>query len=129
MGAKTNILKYIELRGIKKLEFYHSIGVANGFLDKGDGIVSDKLEKILKVYPDINPEWLLTGEGPMLREGGDKIQVTGDNNKSAIGQNIDQSDGKDGKLEAEVERLKSENDLLKQLVKSKEDMIDVLRNK
>ena len=29
---------------------------------------SDKCEKILYTYPDINPEWLLTGRGSMLKE-------------------------------------------------------------
>ena len=29
----------------------------------------DKLENILKVFPEINAAWLLTGEGSMLKSG------------------------------------------------------------
>ena len=33
----------------------------------GGAIGSDKIENILSVYPDINPSWLLTGSGKMLK--------------------------------------------------------------
>jgi predicted RNase H-like nuclease (RuvC/YqgF family) len=36
-------------------------------LDKNDSINSDKIEIIISNYPDINLEWLITGEGEMLR--------------------------------------------------------------
>ena len=28
----------------------------------------DTIEKFYSTYPEINPEWLLTGQGPMLKE-------------------------------------------------------------
>lgn len=36
-------------------------------LKNGGSIGGDKLEIILSVYPDINAEWLLTGDGEMLK--------------------------------------------------------------
>ena len=34
MGAKSNLLKYIEIKGIKKPDFYKKTGLSNGFLIK-----------------------------------------------------------------------------------------------
>ncbi len=41
-------------------------GVLFNAIKKNSGIGSDKLAKIVAGYPDINPTWLLTGEGSML---------------------------------------------------------------
>lgn len=68
MGAKSNLLKYIELRGIKKPEFYKKTGLSNGFLDKNENISSNNIEIIISNYSDISVEWLITGEGEMLKQ-------------------------------------------------------------
>lgn len=61
------ILKIIEIKNINKNQFYKKTGLSNGFLDKVKDIGASKLEYILNAFPEINPEWLLTGEGEMLR--------------------------------------------------------------
>ena len=65
------IKEYIDYKGITISAFEKSIGMSNASFGKslksGKGIGSDKLEKILKVYTDISPSWLLTGEGTMLK--------------------------------------------------------------
>jgi transcriptional regulator with XRE-family HTH domain len=66
------IKQYIDLKGIKISVFEREIGMSNGSFasqlknDKTIGV--DKLEKILRVYSDINIEWLLTGKGSMLKD-------------------------------------------------------------
>lgn len=62
------ILKIIELRNINKSTFYKETGLSNGFLDKVKDVGTSKLEYILKTYPEINPAWLVTGEGEMLKK-------------------------------------------------------------
>ncbi|QOG02382.1 helix-turn-helix transcriptional regulator [Flavobacterium sp. MDT1-60] len=65
------IKQYIDLKGIKISAFEREIGMSNGSFasqlknDKTIGV--DKLEKILRIYSDINVEWLLTGTGDMLK--------------------------------------------------------------
>ena len=39
-----------------------------GSLNKRGSIGTDKYLKIIKHYKDLNPEWLLSGEGSMLKE-------------------------------------------------------------
>ena len=60
------ILKFIELKGLSKNKFYIETGLSNGFLDKVKDVGVSKVEQILNAYPEINPIWLLTGEGYMI---------------------------------------------------------------
>ncbi|MFA9212519.1 MAG: helix-turn-helix transcriptional regulator [Candidatus Methylacidiphilales bacterium] len=64
--SSARVLKYIELKNISKRDFYIKTGLSNGYLDKTSNIGSDKVEKIVSAYPDINVNWLVTGHGNML---------------------------------------------------------------
>lgn len=63
---------YMDYKGITIAAFERSIGMSNASFGKslknGKAIGTDKLEKILMTYTDINPNWLLTGDGEMLKE-------------------------------------------------------------
>ena len=63
--------EYIDYRGISVAAFERSIGMANASFGKSlknkGAIGTDKLEKILSIYPEISPVWLITGEGDMLK--------------------------------------------------------------
>lgn len=60
------ILQIIEYKGISKRQFCSSINVSPGFFNTlRDNVSSSALEKILKIYPEIDPVWLLTGNGEM----------------------------------------------------------------
>lgn len=65
------IKQFIDAKGISIASFERSIGMSNASFGKsyknGGAIGSDKIENILSVYPDINPSWLLTGSGKMLK--------------------------------------------------------------
>lgn len=62
--------EYIDSQGITVAAFEKEAGLSNASfrktLQSGKGIGSDKLEKILTIYPDLSAEWLLRGEGLML---------------------------------------------------------------
>ncbi len=65
------IKQYIDFKGIRVSTFEKSIGMSNASIAKslktGGSIGADKLETILKVYKDLNSEWLLTGKGNMIK--------------------------------------------------------------
>ena len=65
---KDRILQFIDYKEISKNKFYIETGISNGILDKKSGLSMDTVEKFYSTYPEINPEWLLTGKGPMLKE-------------------------------------------------------------
>jgi phage repressor protein C with HTH and peptisase S24 domain len=45
-----------------------SVGLIGKSLKNNTGLNSDTIEKILYTYSDLDPEWLLTGKGEMLKE-------------------------------------------------------------
>lgn len=63
------IKKYIDAKGISMRAFEISVGFSNGAfsnqLKNNKTIGVDRIEHILNTYPDLNPMWLLTGEGEM----------------------------------------------------------------
>lgn len=65
------IKEYLDKKGITIAAFEKSIGMSNASfgksLKRNGAIGTDKLENILKVYTDISPSWLLTGEGKMFK--------------------------------------------------------------
>lgn len=64
---KEKILKYLDFKGVSKYEFYQKTGVSNGVLSQKNGLSEDNILKFLSYYTDVNPEWLLTGNGEMLK--------------------------------------------------------------
>jgi hypothetical protein len=65
---QDRIIEYLEYKGISKYKFYKETGLSNGFLDKKGTIGADKCEIIYSHYPDLNLEWLITGQGEKLKE-------------------------------------------------------------
>lgn len=63
---------YIDTKGISIAAFEKSVGMSNASFSKSlknnGAIGTDKLENILSIYSDISPEWLLTGQGNMLKD-------------------------------------------------------------
>lgn len=69
--TKERILQYIDYKGISISEFLRNTAIKRGFLDadKLNSAVSDIfVAKIIATYSDLNLEWLITGEGQMLKE-------------------------------------------------------------
>lgn len=64
---KQRILYFAGTLGISKRDFYSKIGVSRGTLESNTGITEDVMAKFIAIYPNINLEWLLTGEGSMIK--------------------------------------------------------------
>ena len=72
--TKQRILYFIEKKNITKSLFYEKTDIKRGLLDKDklDATVSDVyIAKILASFPDLNIEWLITGQGEMLKQPDD----------------------------------------------------------
>lgn len=71
MKTVDRIYKYIEYKRINASKLEKTIGLSNGYLGKqlkrNADIGESILNKILENCPEINPQWLMTGVGQMLR--------------------------------------------------------------
>lgn len=68
--TKRRILEFIKNQKITVPIFFQRTGIKRGFLDsdKLDQAVSDRhFSMIIAAFPDLSVDWLITGEGPMLR--------------------------------------------------------------
>ena len=75
--VKDRLVAFLQKKGINKSEFGRTIGVSNAFVSSiRQSIHPDKIGKIAIAYPDLNIEWLLTGEGEMLSDGHKVEQVS-----------------------------------------------------
>ncbi|WP_373018858.1 hypothetical protein [Muriicola sp.] len=66
------LIQFIQHAGLSARQFDLSIGASNGYTlrmkKNRASIGSDVIENILRIYPQLNVVWLLTGEGSMLKE-------------------------------------------------------------
>lgn len=66
--VKERLLAYLSAKGISARKFSLSCGLSENYVvNIKKSIQPEKLEQISSVYPDLNPGWLMTGEGEMLR--------------------------------------------------------------
>lgn len=68
METKDRISEFIKYKKITIAEFERNVGLANGYVKKFKGSIgSDKLNNIASYYPELNIDWLITGNGEMLK--------------------------------------------------------------
>ena len=82
MTIKERTYSFIEYKGITVKKFEELCGLSNGYISSmRKGFGTDKLNNVLTMFPELNREWLLYGEGEMLNpkviqnnQNGDNIQ-------------------------------------------------------
>lgn len=81
---KERIIQFLEYKGITKNRFYVETGISNGTLDKVSGLSLETVEKFYNVYPEINPDWLITGKGEMIKSE-KNLNIISNNRKTKDG--------------------------------------------
>lgn len=65
---KQKILLYLTKKGISEYEFYKKSGITRGILAQNNGISEENLARFLAYAPEVSEQWLLTGEGEMIKD-------------------------------------------------------------
>jgi hypothetical protein len=112
MNTIERIFKFIEYKGISTNEFSKKTGVSNGYFAKqkasNANIGSQIIEKIVNNYPEISIDWLIMGQGEMLRTGliqEVKTQPHPDRSNEIISVYKDLLREKDDKIERQNKRI------------------------
>lgn len=85
MDTKDRLKEFINTLGVSISTFERTAGLSNGYVNGTKGnIGSKKLDDILRAYPTLNRDWLLTGDGEMLKESINQT-VNGHNNTAVAG--------------------------------------------
>lgn len=85
MGVKERLREYIKTLNISEREFCRLIGVSSSYVNNiRQSIMPDKMKAIGEKFPDLNPIWLIFGEGEML-QGNNTNRVSGSNNTAVAG--------------------------------------------
>ena len=68
MEAKDRILEYAESKGYDSSKLEKELSLGRNYFRNTAKVSVDVLSKFLSRFREISPDWLLTGEGKMLRE-------------------------------------------------------------
>ena len=69
MKTKERLKLFVQSLGLGQNAFEAEVGIANGYLaSKSQSVNSDAIEKILVRFPNLNLDWLFTGNGEMFQD-------------------------------------------------------------
>ena len=89
-SVKDRLKAFIMFKNISTREFERRIDAAYGFIGNMSKSTSpEKIMKICNAFPELNSDWLLTGEGEMLR--GQVQNVNGHHNTATMNGDITQN--------------------------------------
>ncbi|MCD8292336.1 MAG: hypothetical protein LUC23_01045 [Prevotellaceae bacterium] len=123
MDVKERLLDFISYKGLNKSRFQRSIGVSGSYIQNiANGIGTDVLRRIEKIYPELNTDWLVSGNGEMLNKtpmqnGVDvlyEVLRKKDMEISALKDEITALKDEIGSLKDEVSRLRGQNEILRE---------------
>ena len=120
---KERIIYFIENQSIKKKDFFNKVGITSANF-RGNAVNtplnSTAIENIFTLYPEINLEWLITGNGNMIKTG---VLYSQKNVENVINDPKETSQSQES-LFQEIENLKNtikiieeERDFLRQIIK------------
>ncbi len=121
MKPIRRVKKIISYLGISISAFEKSVGLSNNSIQtaikRNSNLKDETLNSILSKYTEVSPEWLLTGEGEMLKKGAVSVQENAE-----IGELKD----KIIKLYERIEELSKKNE---ELAKQNKMLQDAAANK
>lgn len=73
METKERFIKFLKTKKMGQTFFEESAGLSRGSISQKNGFTSKSIEKIAAACPDLNLNWLFTGEGDMIKPQHEQI--------------------------------------------------------
>jgi hypothetical protein len=71
---KERISQYVDYIGLSEREFYTLTGIGRGTLGNNSSMTEKTLSKLFAKFPDLNKNWVYTGQGKMLNDYDNKTE-------------------------------------------------------
>lgn len=116
---------FMRYRGLNDNKISLAAGISNGLIGKGrkrGGISQENISKLIHAYPELDANWLLTGQGSMLREQS-APEVAPPPSEPAFPGFIEKIQD----LSVKVGRLEAENEHLRAAIEAKQKEIEAQR--
>lgn len=129
--VKERLAAYLGYKGLSQSKFEKICGFSNGYVNSmRKGLSQEKLQSVVANFPDLNRDWLVYGEGAMLKDqpqGGISIGNINNNVNSGNHHNTmvgsEELRSENCTLKVEVAQLKAENSHLKEIITEKDERI------
>lgn len=114
-SVKERIIEFVKAKQITVREFERQCGLSNGYVNAmRKGLGTEKLNNVLTIFPELNRDWLLYGEGPMLAPASDVLQpspsiVNAPHSSQAVGEGARAVNGEGVKECLEIVRRQQES--------------------
>lgn len=73
MTVKERINQFIDYKGISINAFESSIGVSKSYWSNTQKISAEVVAEVLRVYSELSAEWIMCGNGSMLKQEAEKV--------------------------------------------------------
>ena len=94
MEVKDRVYEFVKFKGLTMKKFEEMCGLSAGYVSSmRHNFGKEKLTNVLTQFPELSREWLLFGEGKMLKSGNfsqnqEKVTQNNENGDNIQGQNV-----------------------------------------
>ena len=125
MTTKDRTLRFIAYKGLSVKKFEEMCGLSNGYINSmKSGFGSNKLSQVLSVFSDLNRDWLVYGEGEMIKNHRVEESLPQEEEQGTLQV---QDNVLIAELRSQIEKLEGKIDNLNQELGEKNALIKLLR--